>query len=395
MVIKTLAIQTMPEAVIIELAIKYLGRDFPEIAWTTGTAILLLSPITIIGNGLVLASIFVDPFKNIRSSPCSNLMFSLALADLLVGVLTGPLVAYWLIYTAITYSQPFSTKFISFTFAAAVGVSHYSLVALSVDRQIAITTPLQYAHRVTKRRIRIANVLIWCYGIITGTLALSDAYISVVDIIGAAHSILISIVLVVLNIAVIRSVHNQSLHIKRIVDSENSVLFQNAFNREKAVTKAIVIVLVVSQICFWPYAIISSVVNGMRKQTDLHDAGIILWIYFLFITLVFANSFINPFLYAWRLPKYKKAFQHFLIQFKKSLSFSEEAPPSTASPHLPTTGNNQNSPVSHNFPSSVSTKSTICSSSTKQTVSRPDFRDGLPQEYGHSIDGDDTENTWL
>ena len=110
MVIKTLAIQTMPEAVIIELAIKYLGRDFPEIAWTTGTAILLLSPITIIGNGLVLASIFFDPFKNIRSSPCSNLMFSLALADLLVGVLTGPLVAYWHIYTAITNSQPFLYK---------------------------------------------------------------------------------------------------------------------------------------------------------------------------------------------------------------------------------------------------------------------------------------------
>ena len=184
---------------------------------------------------------------------------------------------------------------------------------------------------------------------ITATLALSDDLNSVVDIIGAAQSILISIVLVVLNIAVIRSVDNQSLHIKRIVDLENSVLLQNAFTREKAVTKAIVIVLVVYQVCFWPYVINWSIVNGMRKLTDLHDSGIILWIYFLFTTLVFANSFINPFLYAWRLPKYKKAFQHFLILLKKSLSFSEEAPPSTASPHLPATGNNQNSPVSHSF----------------------------------------------
>ena len=385
----------MPEALIIELAIKHLGSDFPEIAWTIGIAILLFSPVTVIRNCLVLASILLDPFKNIRSSPSSNLIFSLALADLLVGVFTGPLAAHWLIYTAIANSQPFSTNMISSTTAVSVGVSLYSLVALSVDRRIAITTPLQYAHRVTKRRMRILNALIWCYGIITGTLALFDAINSNFDIIGTAHLVFVSIILLVLNMEVIRSVHNQSLHIKRIVDSENSVLLQSALKREKAVTKAIVIVVVVFQICFWPYVILPFIVKGIRKVTDLHAAGIILWIYFFFNSLVLANSFINPFLYALRLPKYKKAFQHFLIRWKKSLSSSEERSASTASPHLPTTENNQNSPVSHNFPSFVSTKSTICCTSTKQAVSRSDFSDGLPQEYVHSIDGDNTENTWL
>ena len=104
--IETVNSQAMSREIAIATAWKRLGKDFPEMAWATVIATVILSPVTVIGNGLVLASILLDPFKNIRRFPVSSLIFSLALADLLVGILVGPLLAYWTIYTYITNSEP-------------------------------------------------------------------------------------------------------------------------------------------------------------------------------------------------------------------------------------------------------------------------------------------------
>ena len=278
--IETVNSQAMSREIAIATAWKRLGKDFPEMAWATVIATVILSPVTVIGNGLVLASILLDPFKNIRRFPVSSLIFSLALADLLVGILVGPLLAYWTIYTYITNSEPFSSTITSFTSAVSIGVSYYSLVALSVDRRIAITTPLQYAYRVTKRRIRNVNVLIWCYFITTETLAIVfDSLSSIFDIILGAHSVIASIILVVLNVTAVRSMSNQALNIKRTVGTENVVAIQNAFNREKAVARTIVIMVVVFQICFLPFLINLFVIYGMEKVTDISDIKIVISVY--------------------------------------------------------------------------------------------------------------------
>ena len=290
-----------------DLILKNLGRESSEVAWTTGVAILLFSPISVTGNGLVLASILLDPFKNIRVSPSSGLIFSLALVDLLAGVITGPLVAYWLISISTNGAQPFSTNILSSAGTFSVGVSLYSLIALSVDRLIAITTPLQYAHRVTKRRIRIVNVLIWGCCISVGMLIMvSNAFNLVFDIFTVTNYVIASIALVVLNTAVIRSVHKQALNLKRTVISENVLALQNVLHREKAVAQTIYVLVAVFEICICPSIIFYSVVVPMREVTDLYDLKIFLWVYFMSTVLVFANSLVNPFLYAWRLPKYRK-----------------------------------------------------------------------------------------
>lgn len=48
------------------------------------------------------------------------------------------------------------------------GVSLSSLVVLSIDRLIAIKTPLQYACRVSKKKVRNASMQIWFYFIFVG-----------------------------------------------------------------------------------------------------------------------------------------------------------------------------------------------------------------------------------
>ena len=297
----------------------------PEVAWTTGTAILLFSPVILIGNGLVLASILLDPFKNIRSSPSSSLIFNLALADFLVGIFVAPLTAVWYIYIAINNTELFSVNIVAFTSLSAVGVSLYTLIALSVDRKIAITAPLQYKHRVTKRKLRIVNICIWIccisFGLPTMLTESYDTFFTIFITISSAHTAVASVALAVLNIAVILSVRTQASQIKRTVDSENQLVLQNAFNREKAVTRITLTVVVAFEICLLPYMTISAAINEyFVEMTET------LWVFNLVKVLVFANSLMNPFLYAWRLPKYRKAFQYILNQIKKNV-FNSAAQP--------------------------------------------------------------------
>ena len=307
-------------------AMKQFGGSLRESGWPTGIAALLFSPVTVLANGLVLASILLDPFKNIRSSPSSNLIFSLALADFLVGVLVDPLAAVWNISIACNSSPPFSTSTILFPAIISVGVSLYSLVALSVDRRVAITSPLQHVYRVTKRKIRIAIICIWCYFLFAGILSVVfESYKLIIDTLFTGHLAVPSIIVVVLNIAAIRSIHNQRLNVKRDVGSENSLVLQNAFSREKTVTQTIIMV-VAFEICLLPFTILSSIADRIRNRTNLHDYKTFIWFYFLSNTLLVANSLMNPFLYAWRLPKYRKAFQYILSQLKKKLFISQVQP---------------------------------------------------------------------
>ena len=100
----------------------------------------------------------------------------------------------------------------------------------------------------------------------------------------------------------------------------------------------------------------------------------------------------NPFLYAWRLPKYRKAFQHFFIQLKKRLCNSDAQPHTNNSPQFLTTEHKQNTPDSFNMHSLPHHENSI-SSTNKQVVGSSALRN--VQEHFYRIEGNSTENTWL
>ena len=110
--------------------------------------------ISILGNALVLAAIIKTPA--IRSTSM-HMLCSLAVSDLLVGLISQPL------YIAVGLSMKDSslvTALITIGFSFCL-VSLATVTAISVDRFIALHYHMRYATLVTHSRVRYTLVIIW------------------------------------------------------------------------------------------------------------------------------------------------------------------------------------------------------------------------------------------
>ena len=109
--------------------------------------------ISILGNALVLIAVRRTPSIH---SPSMTFLYSLAVSDLLVGLIVQPL------YIANTLTNICVLKLLTGMIAFFVcGVSLYSITAISVDRLIALLFHLRYASLVTKSRVRYTILVIW------------------------------------------------------------------------------------------------------------------------------------------------------------------------------------------------------------------------------------------
>ena len=299
------------------------ANTFPHIALTIGILFLFLSPVTIIGNGLVLASILCDPYKNIRSAPSSYIIFNLALADLLVGVLVEPIFVVWIFHTITEQTEFIVMKLVSPLTYLLLGVSICTLVFLSADRLIAIRTPLQYGCTVSKNKYKVVNISTWIYFAVYAICIMEfQSQKRIFRITAIVHVVTLPLALSILNIVVVYYVRIRGRILTKTLDSENTAAMQTAFNREKTVARTTGIMVAAFLICVFLYGVISTVNLLFEKEDGLEVQRILTWMYYAGLTLIYLNSLMNPFIYAWRLPKYKKAFRYFVIQIKNKLSVS-------------------------------------------------------------------------
>ncbi|XP_068757971.1 melatonin receptor type 1A-like [Montipora capricornis] len=107
-------------------------------AQTIVTTVAVLAAITFpmaaFGNVLVVLSVWRDPLRKLRSSPSNLIIFSMAVADLLVGLVASPLHAFWAWALLYKYTNA-SFGFLKF-FATLINVSVGHILLLSIDMQI-------------------------------------------------------------------------------------------------------------------------------------------------------------------------------------------------------------------------------------------------------------------
>lgn len=240
--------------------------------------------IAIIGNALVLAAILRTP--SLRS-PSITLLCSLALSDLLVGLVVQP------VYLAYLQTENDSLyKSLTVMAFSACGVSLYTITAISVDRFLALHYHMRYPNLMTTHRAMKISAILWsiCFLLSLFSLWNMSFYFTSVAV-NIVICILISTVCYIRIFRIVRQ-HQLQIHAqKQAVESLNAENIQN-MQRKKLYAINTFVHYIVMVMCYVPafIGISISVISPNRWTKSWMTAE----------TVAFMNSSINPILYCWR-----------------------------------------------------------------------------------------------
>lgn len=280
---------------------------------------VLLSCITVLTitlNQLVIISI--SHFKYLQA-PTHLLLLSLAISDLLVGLLVMPVEMIRFIETcwlmgdfvcALSYIIGFSLT------SASVG----NMVLISIDRYVAICFPLHYAAIITRGRVEVCVCLCWACSFLYNGLILKDHLrqpdkhnschgecLVVIDYVSGTIDLVFTFIGPCSVIFVLYSrVFIAAVSQARALRSQTSVVPAgrvrvSAKNSEQKAARTLGVVILVFLMSFCPYYYPS--LAGQDISNNASSWAIVSWV-------LYFNSCLNPLIYAFFYPWFRKAIKH-------------------------------------------------------------------------------------
>ncbi|CAD5209934.1 unnamed protein product [Bursaphelenchus xylophilus] len=126
--------------------------------FTIISVLTILVVLVVLGNALVIAAVVLR--RRLRSAT-GLLILSLAVADLMVGLVILPFsIANEVLHSYWIFGDTWCTMWLTMDIWMCTA-SIYNLVAISIDRYIAIIKPLNYPMLITKFRARCIVAIVW------------------------------------------------------------------------------------------------------------------------------------------------------------------------------------------------------------------------------------------
>ncbi|XP_026224784.1 trace amine-associated receptor 13c-like, partial [Anabas testudineus] len=267
------------------------------------------SLLTVSLNLLVIISI--SHFRQLHTST-NLLLLSLAVSDFLVGLLVMPF--------QILLAEPcwllgdLACILCSFLPFITVPASIVNMVLISVDRYVAVCDPLHYTAKITPKRIRISVLLCWIYSVFYNFLFLFDnlkqpgrynsCYGECVISVNGAVDLVISFIIPISSIIIlymrvfvvaVSQARSMRSHIAA-VKLQRSVTVTVKKSELKA-ARTLGVVVAVFLMCYCPYYGISLAGYDLMMGSSINI--------FMFF-LVILNSCLNPLIYAFFYPWFRK-----------------------------------------------------------------------------------------
>ena len=267
------------------------------------------------GNTLTITSI--AKFEALRK-PSSSFIISLSVADIVAGLVTPFYVS--MNYIGIRHLSAEQEKVLClFTLSMVTfsgSLSLYSLLAISVERFIAVFYPFKHAVWFSQTRVNVVIISMW-------TLFLSIALVpffgihkwkpdiecTYINVLNRSYMLFILGPCVIVGLClsqffyccIFYRAYQQRKKIASIITQPCVSRVEK--QREKH-TKLMTIVLLVFLMCWTPYTLCSALIGSMKDSAP----------YPLIITMevakvvVFCNSFFNPLIYGWKSSEFRKAY---------------------------------------------------------------------------------------
>ncbi|XP_067384609.1 trace amine-associated receptor 13c-like [Channa argus] len=272
--------------------------------------LFFISLLTVVLNLLVIISI--SHFRQLHS-PTNVIILSLAVSDFLVGLIVMPFQILltepcWLVGDLVCVLQ----YFIAFIIVYA---SVVNMVLISVDRYVAICDPLHYSTRITHKRVQICVLLCWNYAVFYSFLALFNNLIEpgrynscygecVINILGDVDIVLCFIfpisTIIILYVRVFVVAVSQARAMRSHITAvklQRSVTVTVKKSELKA-ARTLGVVVAVFLICICPYYCVSLSGNSIMMGSSINA---------VIVFLVYINSCLNPVIYAFFYPWFRKS----------------------------------------------------------------------------------------
>ncbi|KAM5213747.1 histamine H2 receptor isoform 1-T3 [Hipposideros larvatus] len=270
---------------------------------TVSVVLTALILVTIAGNVVVCLAVGLN--RRLRSLT-NCFIVSLAITDLLLGLLVLPFSAFYQLSCRWSFGKVFCNIYTSLDVMLCTA-SILNLFMISLDRYCAVMDPLRYPVLVTPARVAISLVLIWVISITLSFLSIHLGWNSRSETSTVNHTILHCkvqvnlayglvdglvtfylplLVMCVTYYRIFKIARDQARRI-HLVSSWKAATF-----REHKATVTLAAVMGAFIVCWFPYFTVF-VYRGLRGDDSVNKAfeAVVLW-------LGYANSALNPILYA-------------------------------------------------------------------------------------------------
>ncbi|XP_067289612.1 trace amine-associated receptor 13c-like [Pseudorasbora parva] len=279
----------------------------------------LLSAWTVFLNLLVIISI--AHFKKLHT-PTNLIILSLAVADMLIGLIVMPVDAIKLIETCWYFGETLCDPFM-IIMGLLISTSICNLVLIAVDRYVAVCHPLLYPQTITTTKTVISICLSWfcsstynigfsingryfassqrsnvCYGMCYLVISFSWTYIDLI------FSFLLPCTLIIILYLRIFYVAHQQVKLLNSMMKSGKCVTEGSGRRQSERKAAMTLGIIVTAylLCYIPYYILSVTGTTENSSTTLT---------FLIWTL-YVNSSLNPLVYALFYSWFKISVKHIL-----------------------------------------------------------------------------------
>lgn len=273
-----------------------------SLSLSTAIITAILSIVTIPGNLLICLSVFKDPYKNLRTS-FNFFVMNLAISDLITALITEPLFIWYHVKESQGDPVLGSVWIVHVMYFISSLASLQSIVALALDRYLTATSTYRRKFPVQKA-IRI-SITIWVLSIGLAMIYFVTTFIRYLLIFSTVATISTLGIIIFSYVRIYQSLH---AHVEGNDNSSDSRARGRFIRYEKKTTKAFLYILIVFTLFNIPSCIMAYVINFC--VTCSCDA--IHWLRDFQFLLALFNCASNQFLYALRMPMFRKAIVNIL-----------------------------------------------------------------------------------
>ncbi|XP_070694252.1 trace amine-associated receptor 13c-like [Pempheris klunzingeri] len=265
---------------------------------------------------IIICIVMIFSLSRQLHTPTNILLLSLAGSDLLVGLLLMPVEIIYIETCWFLGDILCSLYYVVDYIITSASVAN--MVLISVDRYIAICDPLHYPTKVTKSRVQISVYLCWLSSVLYRIVLLHDHLVQpgrsnsctgecvviinyIAGVVDLIFTFIIPITVIILLYMRVFVVAVSQAHAMRSLNAAVTNQHSGIITVKKTEMKAartLSIVIVVFLFCFCPYYY--PTLAGEDTAVDASSAAFEIW-------LAHFNSCLNPIIYAFFYPWFRKS----------------------------------------------------------------------------------------